>query len=149
MKKCVEKYGMTPTAILDRYGVFDVPTSAAHCVWVDQNDIEILSQKDVSAVHNPVSNMKLASGIAPVTEMLTAGINIALGTDGVSSNNSFDMFEEVKMASLVAKVRTLDPNRCKGLSGFEDGDLRRCERPGPRRRVRHNKGRHGRRSYTY
>lgn len=118
-EKCVEKYGMTPTAILDRYGVFDVPTSAAHCVWVDQNDIEILAQKDVSAVHNPVSNMKLASGIAPVTEMLTAGINIALGTDGVSSNNSFDMFEEIKMASLAAKVRTLDPTVVKASQALK------------------------------
>jgi len=112
-ERCIEKYGMTPAAVLARYGVFDVPASAAHCVWVDQNDIEILAQKCVSVVHNPVSNMKLASGIAPVTDMLTAGVNVALGTDGVSSNNSFDMFEEIKMASLAAKVRSLDPTAVK------------------------------------
>lgn len=118
-EKCIEKYGLTPAAVLARYGVFDVPASAAHCTWVDKNDIGILAQKGVSVVHNPVSNMKLASGIAPVDEMLAAGINIALGTDGVASNNSFDMFEEVKSASLAAKVRTLDPTAVRASRVLE------------------------------
>jgi 5-methylthioadenosine/S-adenosylhomocysteine deaminase len=108
-ENCISKYGMTPAAVLAKYGVFDVPTIAAHCVWVSDDDIALLSEKGVSAVNNPVSNMKLASGIAPAAKMLAAGLNVALGTDSVASNNSHDMFEEIKMATLCQKVKTLDP----------------------------------------
>jgi len=108
-ENCIVKYGMTPAAVLSKYGVFDVPALAAHCVWVSKEDMALLAEKGVSAVNNPVSNMKLASGIAPVSEMLVAGVNVALGTDGVASNNSHDMFEEIKAAALAQKARKLDP----------------------------------------
>jgi 5-methylthioadenosine/S-adenosylhomocysteine deaminase len=108
-ENCIAKYGMTPAAVFSKYGVFDVPTIAAHCVWVSEEDIAILAEKGVTAVNNPVSNMKLASGIAPVSEMIAADVNVALGTDSVASNNSHDMFEEIKAAALAQKVRKLDP----------------------------------------
>ncbi|MGI6038707.1 MAG: amidohydrolase family protein [Eubacteriales bacterium] len=110
---CIEKYGMTPASILNKYGIFNVSTSAAHCVYVDRDDIELLRQKGVSVIHNPISNMKLASGICPVSELLSSRINVALGTDSVSSNNSHDIFEEMKCAALVAKIRTNDPSALK------------------------------------
>ena len=106
--ECVKKYGMTPARVFEKAGVFDVRTCAAHCVWITPEDMEILSEHGVSATHNPVSNLKLASGTAPVCAMLNAGINVALGTDGASSNNNLDMFEEIKTAAIVAKNREHD-----------------------------------------
>jgi 5-methylthioadenosine/S-adenosylhomocysteine deaminase len=106
---CVARCGMTPAAIFEKCGVWDSPAIAAHCVWTTPDDWKILSKHGVTAVHNPASNMKLASGAAPVRRMLDAGINVALGTDGMSSNDNHDMFEEMKLASLLAKVTALDP----------------------------------------
>ena len=120
---CIEKYGMTPASILNKYGIFNVSTSAAHCVYVDRDDIELLRQKGVSVIHNPISNMKLASGICPVSELLSSRINVALGTDSVSSNNSHDIFEK-QCATLVAKIRTNTRSPC-WHTGSEDGHLRR------------------------
>ena len=104
-----QKYGMSPTEYFDKAGLFDTPTLAAHCVVLSDNDIRILADRKVSVAHNPQSNMKLASGIAPVKKMLDAGINISIGTDGASSNNDLDMWEEMRSASLLQKVSTLDP----------------------------------------
>ncbi|MCL1884397.1 MAG: amidohydrolase [Defluviitaleaceae bacterium] len=108
-ENCVKNHGMTPAQVFAKNGVFDVPCIAAHGVWVTEDDIEILRKKNVSIVHNPLSNLKLASGLAPVAKMLKIGVNVALGTDGVSSNNSHDLFEELKMASLLQKYITSDP----------------------------------------
>lgn len=104
-----QKYGMSPTEYFDKAGLFDTPTLAAHCVVLSDNDIQILSKRQVSVAHNPQSNMKLASGIAPVKKMLDAGINVAIGTDGASSNNDLDMWEEMRSASLLQKVSTQNP----------------------------------------
>ena len=98
--------GRSPVEYLNDCGVFDVPTLAAHCVWVDENDMDIMQAKGVTAVHNPVSNLKLASGIAPVERMREKGINVALGTDGVASNNTMDMFEELKLCAILQKGAT-------------------------------------------
>ncbi len=98
---CIKRYGVTPAHVLERYGVWDVRAIAAHCVWVTEEDMALLAQKGVSAIHNPVSNLKLGSGIAPVTDLLSAGVNVALGTDGVSSNNSHDMFGDMKIAAIL------------------------------------------------
>lgn len=106
---CIQKYGKTPARVLAEAGVFDVPATAAHCVAVDADDIALLAEKHVTVAHNPISNLKLASGIAPVGDMLAAGVNVALGTDSVCSNNSHDMFEEIKTASLLQKGASLDP----------------------------------------
>ena len=93
---------------LDRLGVLDQYTIIYHAVWVSDKDIEILAKKNVKVVHCPQSNMKLASGIAPVAKMLQAGIVVALGTDSAASNNTLDMFREMKTAALLAKVNSLD-----------------------------------------
>ena len=103
------RYGMSPTAFFEKAGLFNTPTLAAHCVKVDDKDIGILARHNVSVAHNPQSNMKLASGIAPVKKMLDAGVNVCLGTDGASSNNDLDMWEEMRTASLLQKVATKDP----------------------------------------
>ena len=104
-----EQYGKTPVAHLRDVGLFERPVLAAHCVYVDEADMEIMARCGVSVAHNPQSNMKLASGIAPVSRMLEAGINVGIGTDGPSSNNDLDMWEELRTASLLQKVATLNP----------------------------------------
>jgi len=106
---CVEKYGLTPAQVLDCHHVFDAPAIAAHCVWLTEEDMGLLARRGVSAVHCPVSNLKLASGVADVTAMVKAGMNVALGTDGAASNNNLDLFEEIKAAALLAKHRRGDP----------------------------------------
>lgn len=106
---CIAQHGMSPTEYLEKEGLFTTKTLAAHCVVMSDHDIEILAKNGVSVAHNPQSNMKLASGIAPVKKMLDAGINVSIGTDGASSNNDLDMWEEMRTASLLQKVSTLDP----------------------------------------
>ena len=106
---CMAQHGMSPTEYLEKEGLFSTKTLAAHCVVMSDHDIEILARHGVSVAHNPQSNMKLASGIAPVRKMLDAGINVAIGTDGASSNNDLDMWEEMRTASLLQKVATMDP----------------------------------------
>ena len=106
---CLEKYGLTPAEVLDCHHVFDVPAVAAHCVWLSESDMKLLAKRKVSAVHCPVSNLKLASGVADVPAMVRAGMNVALGTDGTASNNNLDLFEEIKYAALLAKEKHHDP----------------------------------------
>ena len=106
---CVAQHGMSPTEYLEKEGLFSTKTLAAHCVVMSDHDIEILARNNVSVAHNPQSNMKLASGIAPVKKMLDTGVNVSIGTDGASSNNDLDMWEEMRTASLLQKVSTLDP----------------------------------------
>lgn len=106
---CIAKYGKTPAAILAENGVFDTRATAAHCVWVTDEDMALLREKQVTVAHNPVSNLKLASGVAPVTRLVEKGVNVALGTDGVCSNNNHDLFEEIKLAALLQKGTTGDP----------------------------------------
>ena len=108
-EQCVERYGLTPAQVLDCHHVFDVPTTAAHCVHLTQEDMQLLAKRRVSAVHCPVSNLKLASGCADVLGMVKAGMNVCLGTDSVASNNNLDLFEEIKAAALMAKGKTGDP----------------------------------------
>ena len=100
---CKEKYGLTPAQLLDCHHVFDVRAAAAHCVWLEPEDMRLLAKRKVSAVHCPVSNLKLASGCAKVQDMIKAGMNVALGTDSNASNNNLDLFEEIKAATLMAK----------------------------------------------
>lgn len=109
LKGCIDKHGSSPVRYLDSIGLLDEKTVAAHCVVVDDADIDILAARKVNVVHNPGSNMKLASGIAPVVKMLGKGINVCLGTDGASSNNNLDMLEELRMATYLQKVFTDDP----------------------------------------
>ncbi len=104
-----EQYGMCSVNMLDEIGFLGPDVLAAHCIWLSAGDMDIMAEKNVNAVHCPVSNMKLASGIAPVPELLSRGVNVALGTDGCASNNSLDMFGEMKTAALLHKVNAMDP----------------------------------------
>lgn len=98
-----EKYGCTPVELMDRTGLLSDTTIAAHCVQVTDSDIEILAERGVTVVTNPVSNLKLANGVAPVPKMLKAGVKVALGTDGSASNNTLNMFRELAMLSIIHK----------------------------------------------
>jgi 5-methylthioadenosine/S-adenosylhomocysteine deaminase len=104
-----DTYGMTSILLYDSIDFFDVPTIAAHVVWPTQEEIAILAQRKVGVIHNPTSNMKIASGIAPVAEMLEAGVRVGLGTDGAASNNDLDMWEEMRLAAFLQKVDRMDP----------------------------------------
>ena len=101
--------GLRPFEYLDSIGFLGPDVLCAHCVWLSDEEIEIIKKHDVKISHNPCSNMKLASGIAPVKKLLDNDICVAIGTDGASSNNNLDIIEELKTASLLQKVSTLDP----------------------------------------
>jgi 5-methylthioadenosine/S-adenosylhomocysteine deaminase len=115
----------TPTKTLDSLGVFNGRTVAAHCVWVNEADMAILKARNVGVAHCPSSNMKLASGVAPVVRMLALGINVGLGPDGpAGSNNDFNMFEEMDMAAKLQKVTTLDPQALPATTALEMATIR-------------------------
>lgn len=99
-----ERYGTTPVKWLESQGIFGGHTVAAHCVYVDEEDMNILKKYDVRVAHNPESNMKLSSGTSPVPQMLDKGISVGIGTDGTSSNNDLDMFGEMRSASFQQKL---------------------------------------------
>ncbi len=102
--------GATPAQYLDRLGVLGPDVVAAHCIFVDEADRKILAQRNVGCVHNPSSNMMLASGVAPVPEMRAAGIAVGLGTDGpAGSNNDLDLMEEIDLAAKLAKITKMSP----------------------------------------
>ena len=111
--ECVAKHGMTPAALFEKLGTFRNPTTAAHCVWVTQEDLDILQANGVSPVHCPSSNMKIGSGFAPIQQMLDRGINVTLGTDGAASNNNLNMLEELHLAALIHNGYTNDPTVVK------------------------------------
>ena len=107
--RCFERNGLSPTQVLNCHHVFDARATAAHCVYLDEEDRQILASHHVTAVHNPISNLKLASGQCDVVELVKSGINVALGTDGDASNNNLDLFEEMKAAALTANALHKDP----------------------------------------
>jgi 5-methylthioadenosine/S-adenosylhomocysteine deaminase len=110
----------SPTQTLNALGFFNGRTVAAHCVWVDQTDMGVLKAKNVGVAHCPSSNMKLASGAAPVVDLLKRGIAVGLGTDGpAGSNNDFDMFEEVDLAAKLQKLVRGDPEALPARQAFE------------------------------
>ncbi|MGB5352139.1 MAG: amidohydrolase [Woeseia sp.] len=104
-----QTYGKTSIEFFNDLGFFDGPTIGAHVVWPTAAEISILAAKQVGVIHNPTSNMKIASGISPVTEMLRAGVRMGLGTDGAASNNDLDMWEEMRLAAFLQKVDRMDP----------------------------------------
>ena len=108
--ECIARHGVTPTKFFLETGVLDVPVTAAHSVWVDDEDMSIMAEKGVSVAHNPVSNLKLGSGIMPYKKMKDAGVNITLGTDGAASNNRLSVLREMQFAALVHKGNDLDPS---------------------------------------
>ncbi len=106
---CIKEHGMSPIKLMDSINMFECGTLAAHCVHVDEEDMTLMAAKHVRVAHNPQSNLKLASGIAPVPAMLKHGIIVGLGTDGTSSNNNLDMLEECRLAAMLHKNMTGDP----------------------------------------
>jgi 5-methylthioadenosine/S-adenosylhomocysteine deaminase len=109
LQNSLDTYGMTSIEMYDSIDFFDATTIAAHVVWPTETEIPILRDRKVGVIHNPTSNMKIASGISPVTEMLAAGVRVGLGTDGAASNNDLDMWEEMRLAALLQKVDRMDP----------------------------------------
>lgn len=103
---CVREYGKTPVRHLYDLGLFDLPITAAHCVHLTHDDMDLIEENDVRVIHCPSSNMKLASGFAPVDELLERRICVALGTDGAASNNNLSILKEMSLAALIAKGRT-------------------------------------------
>ncbi|MCL2031512.1 MAG: amidohydrolase [Oscillospiraceae bacterium] len=110
--------GRTPAQVFHAARLFNVRTTAAHCVWLENDDIEILGEMGVTAAHCPVSNAKLVSGTANVPLMQQRGVNVALGTDGAASNNSLDMFEEMKAAAILNKLARRDPEAVKAADAL-------------------------------
>ena len=108
-EECLARHGKTPIQVLNDYGVWDGRAIAAHCVWTTPEDWAVMAEKGISAVHNPMSNLKLGSGIAPVPAMKKAGVNVCLGTDGVSSNNCTDFFGDLKIAAILHNGAGCDP----------------------------------------
>jgi cytosine/adenosine deaminase-related metal-dependent hydrolase len=104
-----EEYGQTPAQFAEDVGLVGPDVVLAHTVWLDASDINILARTETSVSHNPCSNAKLASGIAPIAEMLAKGVNVTLGTDGGPSNNTYDLVREMRWASYLHKARILDP----------------------------------------
>jgi len=105
----LERRGLTPPQYLDKLGLLDSPVLAAHCVWFTDEDIELFARKGAVILHNPISNLKLASGVAPIAKMIKAGCKVTIGTDGVASNNNLNLWEEIKLMPMLQKGTTLDP----------------------------------------
>ena len=105
---CVERHGISPVKLFDSLGIFDYGGGGYHCVYLDEEDMEIFRKKNLSVVTNPGSNTKLASGIAPISDYMAKGINVAIGTDGPASNNCLDMFREMFLVTGLAKLREND-----------------------------------------
>ncbi|MGI5976319.1 MAG: amidohydrolase family protein [Candidatus Limivicinus sp.] len=105
---CIERYGLTPTELLVKAGFYRYGGGAFHCVWVNDRDIELMAENNIWAVSCPASNLKLASGIAPIDKMAEAGVKLALGTDGAGSNNALDMFREMYLVSALQKYLNND-----------------------------------------
>ncbi|MCI9112067.1 MAG: amidohydrolase [Eubacterium sp.] len=139
VKECIQRYGKTPTVLFDELGLFNYGGGAYHSVWVNDNDLEIYKKHGVYAVINPGSNSKLASGIAPVSKMIDKNIQLAIGTDGPSSNNALDMFREMYLlaatqklndrnaastdANKILEMATVGGAKCMGLDNCDTIDV--------------------------
>ena len=109
---CIERHGVTPTVLFDKLGMYDYGGGGFHCVYMSDEDIDIFKRRKLCVVLNPASNLKLASGIAPVTRFLSEGIDLAIGTDGAASNNALDFFREMYLVTALAKCRESDASVC-------------------------------------
>lgn len=108
VEECKARYGKTPTQLTEELGMYAYGGGGYHCVWMEDKDVEIFKKRGLTAVTNPASNLKLASGIAPVSRYLAEGIPVAIGTDGPASNNCLDMFREMFLTTALAKVKEMD-----------------------------------------
>ena len=109
---CIERHGLTPTRLFEENGLFEYGGGGFHCVWLSEEDMDIFARRGLYAVTCPASNAKLASGIAPVSELLRRNISLAIGTDGPASNNALNMFREMYLAAVLQKIRENDAASC-------------------------------------
>lgn len=124
-EEALKRYGLSPVRLLESWGVFRGRTIAAHVIWVDDDDLEILKRRGVGVAHCPSSNAKLASGVAPVARMLSMDLAVGLGTDGpAGSNNDFNLFEEMDLAAKLQKVVTGDPQALQARQAVEMATIR-------------------------
>ena len=123
----LDEKGLRPFEYLEKIGFLGPDVIAAHSVWLSDEEIDIIKKHDVKVSHNPCSNMKLASGIAPVSKLIENGICVSIGTDGASSNNNLDLIEELKTASLLQKVSTLDPKVLNSNEAIEMATIKGAE----------------------
>ena len=107
--RSIDEHGKSPVEYLDSIGFLSERVVAAHCIWLLPGDISTLARRKVNVVHCSISNHKLASGIAPLDKLLSAGVNVCLGTDGASSNNNLDLFQEMKMTAIAQKCAHFKP----------------------------------------
>ena len=121
VEDCLKEHGLRPPAYLDSIGLLAPNLTAAHCVWLEQSEMELLAERGVKALHCPASNMKLASGKFRFTDAQNAGLQIAIGTDGAASNNNLCMIEEIKLASLLEKHFTGDPTALPAQTAWHAG----------------------------
>jgi len=120
---CIAEHGKTPVEYLRDLGLFDIPTVAAHCAWITDKDIEIFRDKNVSVATNPVSNMKLGNGFAPVSKLLKAGVNVCVGTVSAASNNRQNMFAELAVLSYIHKGVDIDAQSVSAKTALEMGTV--------------------------
>lgn len=114
-----DQFGKSPIKHVCDLGIFDVPVTAAHCVHLSQEDMDILAEKNVSVIYNPGSNLKLGNGFTPILDLIKRGVNVALGTDGASSNNNVNMFEEINLAAIVNKGVKKDPTVIPAITALK------------------------------
>ena len=109
---CIQRYGLTPPLLLDKVGLFRYGGGGFHCTWMSDEDLALFARKGLWAITNPASNLKLASGIAPISRMQRAGVKLAIGTDGAGSNNALDMFREMYLVTALQKYAENDASAC-------------------------------------
>ncbi|MDG6927070.1 MAG: amidohydrolase [Nitrososphaerota archaeon] len=119
VENAVKKYGKRPLDVFKQFNMLNHKLILAHCVWPTPEELRVMAEAGVSIAHNPTSNMKLASGVAPVAEMIRLGINAGLGTDGVKENNRLDIFQEMKNASLIQRAITGNASLMKAAEVFK------------------------------
>ncbi len=120
---CLKDYGKRPFEVVNETGLLELGMLAAHCVHLSDDEIEIMVEKKVRVAHNPGSNMKISSGIAPIEKLIDRGLTVGVGTDGASSNNNLDMLEEIRLATLLSKVSTMSPLSINALETLRLGTL--------------------------
>lgn len=122
-QECLGRHGMTPIAYFNKMGILDTGAVCAHCVWVSEEDLDIMAEKGAAMAHNPTSNLKLGSGIAPVAAALSKGVIVGIGTDGTASNNNLNMFEEMHIASILQQGASCDPLAVSAAQALDMGTI--------------------------
>jgi 5-methylthioadenosine/S-adenosylhomocysteine deaminase len=122
-KNIHELYGTTPVGFLEEIGLLGPDVLGAHCIWLSDEDINLLEETGTAVSHNPECNMKVADGVAPVTKMLEKGVTVSLGTDSCAVNDNMDMFEAMRTAAFLQKVTTMDPSVIPAAATFDMGTL--------------------------